>query len=224
MHPKAIRSEDGSITFRLPELDETYHSLDGAISESRHVYIEHGLNPFSRISKDFKVFELGFGMGYNAILSALTATELGLKIEYTTIEPYPISWETLEENAVKGSFEDEGLKYLFEKIHRAEWNEEIKVSENFILKKIDQTIEEFEPAKWENTGVVYFDAFAPSRQPKVWEKENLEKSYQMLSQNGILTTYCSQGKFKRDLESVGFEVKTVKGFGKKREMTVAIKN
>ena len=40
---KVLVTEDGSHTIYNPELDETYHSIHGAIQESNHVYIEHGL-------------------------------------------------------------------------------------------------------------------------------------------------------------------------------------
>ncbi len=35
---------DGSKTIFLPELNETYHSSNGAVQESRHIFIENGLD------------------------------------------------------------------------------------------------------------------------------------------------------------------------------------
>ena len=34
---------DGSKTIFLPELNETYHSSNGAVQESRHIFIQNGL-------------------------------------------------------------------------------------------------------------------------------------------------------------------------------------
>ena len=39
---RVVETEDGSRTLYLPGLDETYHSTYGAVTESRHVYIEKG--------------------------------------------------------------------------------------------------------------------------------------------------------------------------------------
>lgn len=40
-----VQSADGSSTIYLPALNEHYHSIHGAIQESRHVFIHHGLRP-----------------------------------------------------------------------------------------------------------------------------------------------------------------------------------
>jgi tRNA U34 5-methylaminomethyl-2-thiouridine-forming methyltransferase MnmC len=45
----------------------------------------------------------------------------------------------------------------------------------------------------------------------------------MLEPSGILCTYCAKGSFKRTLKEVGFAVENVKGPGRKREITRAIK-
>ena len=75
MKREIIRTADGSKTIYLPEIDEHYHSVNGAIGESMHVFVEAGYqfcknNPVS-------VFEVGFGTGLNALL---TAIEAGKKI------------------------------------------------------------------------------------------------------------------------------------------------
>ena len=54
--------------------------------------------------------------------------------------------------------------------------------------------------------IIYFDAFAPSRQPEVWSLTNLQKCYSLLKEDGILVTYCAQGQFKRDLIQAGFNI------------------
>ena len=58
-----IVTEDGSHTLFVPELNETYHSIHGAIQESRHVFIKEGLEHFilASKSKEIKILEIGFG-------------------------------------------------------------------------------------------------------------------------------------------------------------------
>ena len=43
MQRKLILTSDGSHSIEIPELNVTYHSVYGAIQESKHVFIEAGL-------------------------------------------------------------------------------------------------------------------------------------------------------------------------------------
>lgn len=45
---KLEQTADGSYTLYVPELDEHYHSVKGALTESQHIFIEMGLKAFSR--------------------------------------------------------------------------------------------------------------------------------------------------------------------------------
>ena len=40
---KLEQTADGSYTLYVPELDEHYHSVKGALTESQHIFIEMGL-------------------------------------------------------------------------------------------------------------------------------------------------------------------------------------
>ena len=71
--------------------------------------------------------------------------------------------------------------------------------------------------------MVYFDAFAPTSQPELWEKEMMQKMFDALKPEGVLTTYCAKGVVKRTLKAVGFEVESLQGPPGKREMTRALK-
>ena len=44
---KLEQTADGSYTLYVPELDEHYHSVKGALTESQHIFIEMGLKPVS---------------------------------------------------------------------------------------------------------------------------------------------------------------------------------
>lgn len=59
--------------------------------------------------------------------------------------------------------------------------------------------------------VVYFDAFAPEKQPEMWSDELFERLYGAMSHGGVLTTYCAKGEVRRRLVGVGFEVERLPG-------------
>ena len=76
MQRELIITEDGSHTFYIPQLDEQYHSVHGAIQESEHIFILSGLAECQK--KTITVFEVGFGTGLNALLSMVYANSKNL--------------------------------------------------------------------------------------------------------------------------------------------------
>jgi tRNA U34 5-methylaminomethyl-2-thiouridine-forming methyltransferase MnmC len=71
--------------------------------------------------------------------------------------------------------------------------------------------------------VVYFDAFAPDKQPDLWTEAVFRKIYLAMNNGGILSTYCAKGQVKRNLKAAGFIIESQPGPPGKREITVARK-
>ena len=61
-----IVTSDGSHTIFVPELNEHYHSIHGAVQESMLVFIKNGLGYCD--TNPLNIFEVGFGTGLNALL------------------------------------------------------------------------------------------------------------------------------------------------------------
>ena len=95
------------------------------------------------------------------------------------------------------------------------------ISENLEFLKSKNSLQDIELNQ--RYDIIYFDAFAPSKQPSMWEKKNLEKIYSNMKHNSVLVTYCSSGQFKRDLKSIGVNVNILPGPKGKKEMIRAIK-
>lgn len=211
-----ITTGDGSHSLLNRQLGETYHSHHGALQESLHVFIHHGLNYFSEKSHKhpFRVFEIGFGTGLNAWLTLLESEKKSQRIEYTSIESYP-----LEENIWRqlNYAKTEAEKSKFEKIHDAEWSKLVHLSANFSLLKLSDKLQQIilQAGYYD---VIYFDAFAPNKQPEMWELSVLEKVVQSMSNGGVFVTYCAKGQVKRDLRSLGLLVETLAGPPGKKEM------
>jgi len=72
--------------------------------------------------------------------------------------------------------------------------------------------------------LVYFDAFAPEKQPELWTKDLFSKIFLSMKSNSILTTYSSKGMVRRNLEAAGFRVEKIPGPPGKREITRAYKS
>lgn len=217
-----ITTGDGSHSLLNTALNETYHSVHGAKRESIHVFIKHGLEYFlERNAVDtVKIFEVGFGTGLNALLTANFAQLHHQKISYTSIEAFPLDETIWKKLNYTESNED---AVLFERLHTATWEEESPINDFFSLMKLKTTLQGI-PLQENAFDVVYFDAFAPSKQPELWAIEMLQKVFTTLKPNGVFVTYCAKGQLKRDLKTIGFSVETLAGPPGKKEMVRALKN
>lgn len=213
------RTADGSYTLYVPELDEHYHSVKGALTESQHIFIEMGLKHSS--APEPRILEIGLGTGLNAFLTLIAAEEMQRKVHYTGIERYPLAEETLRQLDYPGII---GKKHEedYYAIHQAPWEKETNLSPWFTLHKIegDFTRHTFQ----KGYDIIYFDAFAPEKQPEMWEQALFNTLYNVLNEGGILTTYCAKGIVRRMLQTAGFTVERLPGPpGGKREILRATK-
>ncbi|HEU5290232.1 MAG TPA: tRNA (5-methylaminomethyl-2-thiouridine)(34)-methyltransferase MnmD [Cyclobacteriaceae bacterium] len=210
-----IPTYDGSHTLLNKELDETYHSRHGALQESRHVFIQRGLEV---VNKNFQnsvinILEVGFGTGLNALLTLQSQAD-GIQINYTSLEAFPIAENTWSKLNYAESDES---KVLFEKLHRANWDQAVKISPAFQLRKLHTTLQQVALEK-NHYDLIYFDAFAPNKQPEMWELPMLKKIVEAMQPGGVFVTYCAKGQLKRDLQSLSLQVETLQGPPGKREM------
>ena len=112
------QTEDGSTTLFVPELNEHYHSVKGALTESQHIFIDMGLKASAATLPH--ILEIGFGTGLNALLTLETAGLEQRPVHYTGIELYPLSWE--EVNVLHYSDNP-----LFKELHTAQRREHYTV-------------------------------------------------------------------------------------------------
>jgi len=208
---------DGSKTIFLPELNETYHSSNGAVQESRHIFIENGLDLVEKQGA-IRLLEVGFGTGLNALLSASWAEMNNQSIHYIGIEAFPLRPELCFQLDYPRHI-GQNVEKIYNELIRCDWEMDNQLSTHFSIQKREMKIQDF--AAVENVDLIYFDAFGPRVQAEMWEITILEKMYQSLNAGGALVTYCAQGQFKRDLKSVGFSLESLPGPPGKREMTRA---
>ncbi len=211
-----ITTKDGSKSLFLTDLNETYHSKFGARTESEYVFINAGFNYIKK--HNIRIFEVGFGTGLNVLLTVLENRNIKKNIYYESIEKYPLSTEILIPYM---DFLTPDEKKIFMKIHQVGWNEIHQVDSNFKLLKKQVDLLSY---KSDNQfDIVYFDAFAPDKQPDLWTEQIFEKMYRLLDTGGILVTYSAKGSVRRTLQSIGFTVERLPGPPGKREMLRAQK-
>jgi tRNA U34 5-methylaminomethyl-2-thiouridine-forming methyltransferase MnmC len=221
---RIITTDDGSHSIYHEELKETYHSFHGAFRETIHVYMLYGMDSWlmrNPQKRPIRIFEVGFGTGLTAWLTLVWAEQNQIPVLYHTIEPFPLSEEIYSRlNYVEQDHSIWHYHKYFQALHEAPWNEGVILSEYFNMKKENIKLED---AQLYPCDVVFFDAFAPKKQPEVWEKELLGNVIEAMNPGAVFATYCAVGKLRRDLKDLGLEVEILPGPLGKKEMTRAWK-
>jgi tRNA U34 5-methylaminomethyl-2-thiouridine-forming methyltransferase MnmC len=214
-----VRTEDGSDTLYVSELDEHYHSVHGAIQESEHIFINSGFD-FSE-ANPIRILEIGFGTGLNALLTCIHSEKLNRKVYYSSVEKYPLPPEITSSlnypDMLKGD-----SRLLFDKIHGCRWNSLVQLTRNFTLNKIEGDLLSL---NIDGTfDLVYFDAFGPDKQPGMWSDDIFAMIGAATCRGGILVTYSVKGSVQRSLKRSGFNITLLPGPPGKRQILRAIKS
>jgi tRNA U34 5-methylaminomethyl-2-thiouridine-forming methyltransferase MnmC len=218
-HLQLLRTGDGSYTLYDPELDETYHSLSGAVSESRHVFLERGFYaPSLQARRDagaIRILEVGFGTGLNAQLTWKEADREKIAVQYEALEPYPLPNRVLE--SLAGKFEEAS----FRRVHQAPWERTTELSPYFSLLKRELALEGSEDGP--PFDLIYFDAFGAKVRSDMWEETMLDLVLRRGREGTVFVTYAARGSLKRALGAAGWKVERLEGALGKREMVRGIK-
>lgn len=215
---RLITTSDGSHTIYVPELDEHFHSVHGAVQESSHIFIKNGFDNCT--ANPIHIFEVGFGTGLNALLTAVRCMNGEREVFYTSVEKYPLE-EAITRSLNHHRYAGKNGMNIFSLIHSAEWGQMNKICRNFNLRKIkcDLTTDQVSGTY----DLIYFDAFGPGKQAEMWTKEIFEKIKAITRTDSIFVTYSAKGDVKRKLRAAGFNVSLIPGPPGKRQMIRAIK-
>ncbi|MBD5283449.1 MAG: tRNA (5-methylaminomethyl-2-thiouridine)(34)-methyltransferase MnmD [Bacteroides sp.] len=219
---------DGSPTLYREDLDEHYHSVKGALSESLHVYVDCAWRKAAQAAEPnqatqaapVRIFEVGFGTGLNAALTAQAATAAGKPTEYFSVELHPLA---ANETDLYARSLPEDLRDLFRAVNSAPWQHATPITPDFTLTKIHSNLltmslpqdpdlpNQSTDTLPQNLDAIYFDAFAPEKQPEMWSEALFRKLYNSMKPGAILTTYCAKGAIRRLLNQIGFLTERLPG-------------
>jgi len=196
--------------------EDPYYSLDNGLAETQHVFL-FGNDLPNRFADGFHIAELGFGTGLNflATLQSFRASGTTGKLRFTSFEAYPMAFTDLQQalqpypdlpTDVFASDPTDGLS-----------------GEDFDLTVITGDARETLP-NWQGQADAWFlDGFSPAKNPELWDDALMKEVGRHTKPNGTFATYTAAGHVRRALTDAGFDVTRVKGFGRKRHMSVGTK-
>lgn len=220
-HPSLTWRED-----KIPvstQFDDPYYSLDNGLAETRHVFLD-GNNLPVRFVDGLQIAELGFGTGLNfiATLDQWRKNNIKGKFHFTSFEAYPMTPVDMEK--AYEQFPD--IQHIAAEI--VPQLEQLRDTGNLSLPDAHLHLIKGDAREtvshWNGQADCwYLDGFSPAKNPELWERNLMNAVYEKTRSGGTAATYTAAGFVRRNLMEAGFDVERVKGFGRKRHMSVARK-
>lgn len=202
--------------------DDPYFSLEDGLAETRHVFLQGNDLP-ARFTDGFHVAELGFGTGLNLLTTLAAWRQSGQSgtLHYTSFEAYPLPANAMQR--AQSRFAE--LRDIADALAPF-WQENAR---RITLPDLHFTLITGDARKtlpaWENQADAwYLDGFSPAKNPELWEAALLHAVGRHTRPGGTIATYTAAGFVRRGLAAAGFDVTRIKGYGRKRHMSVAVKH
>ena len=225
-----------------PAFDDIYFNPQDGIAESTHVFLE-GNDLEKRFesykqedtSKNFNIFETGFGTGLNFLLTAdlwqrtfskKEDVKCGPELHYWSVEQFPINPKNLRQIYQVLDIESDCSEKLIDNYPDAlPGVHQVKVAHNITLHLVffplDKALKELALPKSFTFDAWYLDGFAPSKNPEMWAKGLLHFMALHSNPSTTLSTFTVAAALRKPLPHYGFEIEKRPGFGRKREMLTA---
>ena len=212
---------DGSFTLACNSPGVSYHSLYGAVQESRHVFIAMGLDN-RPVDERTELLEVGLGTGLNLLLTWLRCLGSGRSVRYTALEPFPVDAGTLAALAHTQALGRPDLEAGFLGMMNAPAGTWFHADGGMAFRRLSLPLQQLEDR--DAYDLVYHDAFAPGHQPELWDEEALEVVRRAMRADANWVTFCAKGDVRRRLQALGFTVERLPGPPGKREMLRATRH
>ncbi|WGO84461.1 bifunctional tRNA (5-methylaminomethyl-2-thiouridine)(34)-methyltransferase MnmD/FAD-dependent 5-carboxymethylaminomethyl-2-thiouridine(34) oxidoreductase MnmC [Arsenophonus apicola] len=219
------------------QFDDVYFCNQNGLEESRYVFLAGNQLPnrfFSHSAKQYVIAETGFGTGLNFMAvcqlfiqfrQQAPKNQLQL-LHYISFEKYPLSITDLI--SVHQFWPELAT---FSKQICQQWPQSLPGCHRIVIENgaiildlwfgdINIQLPQLKTNFFNKIDSWFLDGFAPAKNPEMWS-EQLFTTMANWGRNGCtFATFTSAGIVRRGLEKAGFEVKKIKGFGRKREMLV----
>ncbi len=208
--------------------DDVYFSAESGLEEARHVFLKGNRldQRFATLSnkQGFTIGETGFGTGLNFLcawqLFEKVAPE-GASLDFFSTEKFPLDVDELR--AALAIWPD--LKLFYDELIQHWWRwvpgwnrwnfADGRVRLTLAIGDVDETLPQLPSG---SVDAWFLDGFSPSKNPEMWADSVLMQLARTSNTAATMATYTSAGWVRRGLQSAGFSIEKVPGYGRKREM------
>ena len=221
---KEIKTEDGSISLRSVFFKENFHSLEGALKETKIKFTNPSdLKRFK--NKSITVLDICFGLGYNSasLFSDLIRQNSFINWYALEIDKKPLNF-SLGNKSFHKLWHPKVLK-IFESLYQKNNYEDQFFKCNIFWGEAREKIKNI-PSNIK-FDLIYLDGFSPQKCPQLWTIEFLAKATQKLNPHGYLITYTSSAAVRKSLRNLGLDIFKIEPYEVSKKLwsngTIAIK-
>ncbi len=202
-----VLTKDGSYSLKSVFFQENFHSLLGALEETKLKFIApSNLQRFK--GKSLNVLDICFGLGYNSafLLNELIKQKSYLNLYALEIDKKPLEYSLRNESFLK--LWAPKVKTIFEALYQKDYFEDQYFKCSLLWGDAREKINIIPSSiKFD---LIYLDGFSPQKCPQVWTIEFLSKVTKKLNSQGHLITYSSAAAVRKTLRNLGLEIFTIK--------------
>lgn len=213
----------------IPESEQfgdIYFNRAGGVAETEHVFLAaNGLHErFATAAQTpFVIAETGFGTGLNFLCARalwLERASASRQLHFISCEKYPLTRDDLARALSAFPAFAEGTAQLIEA-----YPEPVpgfftlrfdggRILLTLLLGDALDTLTQLDA----RVDAWFLDGFAPAKNPELWNTQLFTHIARLSTTGTTCATFTAAGLVRRGLQAVGFEIRKVPGFGRKREM------
>lgn len=212
---------------RSKQFDDVYFSVENGYAETQHVFLQGNGLPGGWAGRDFTIGETGFGTGLNFLCAwrLWNETNAGRKLHFISVEKFPLSGGEIEEamDGWREKFPDELEALRARYPANCSGTQRIGMGENCTLTLSFGDVNDEMPGWNEKVDCWFLDGFKPSSNPDMWSETVFQNMARLSQPGATFATFTAAGFVKRGLAAAGFNVKKIRGYGRKRDMLAGVK-
>ena len=202
-----VLTKDGSYSLRSVFFQENFHSLLGALEETKKKFTAPSeLQRYK--GKSLNVLDICFGLGYNSasLLDELIKQKSYLNLYALEIDKKPLEYSLRNESFFK--LWAPKVRTIFESLYRKDYFEDQFFKCSVLWGDAREKINIIPSST--KFDLIYLDGFSPQKCPQLWTTEFLSKVTENLNAQGYLITYSSSAAVRKSLRDLGLEIFTIK--------------
>ena len=216
MNYSQYKTNDDSLTLFNHARQEHYHSYDGAYQEAQIKYYDACKITKKANDNDIvKVFEVGFGLGYNLLPILKNLKSLNTKIVYLSTESDRALFSYLLANIdalIPKHYQD-----IYKEIFKHNFYEDDFIKVKIYNGDVRNSIQMLESS---SVDAVFHDPFSPYKNTECWSYDFFKEEFRIMKEDAILSTYSMSTPVRSGMYQAGFTI--WEGVGDKTKTTGTI--